>query len=86
MEPEEVEERVYLPPARFDTAIGYWTGEPDEEALERAISTAERRGTISARCAMGHLHVRGPRAALGAAEAAIVAIGAFRRLDRCDVG
>lgn len=58
---KEGEEVVYAPPLRFDVAIGYWTGEVDEAALQRAeAALRERRDAVPMwrRCAAGHLHVR----------------------------
>jgi hypothetical protein len=79
------EERVYAPPARFDATIGYWTGEPDEETLERAVESVSRDvpEVAATRCCLGHLHLRGPRAAVDAAEAAHLPAGLFRRVTDC---
>jgi hypothetical protein len=81
-----VEERVYAPPPRFDTAIGYWTGEPDEPAVARALEAVERQSirVNLRRCRMGHLHLRGQGADLAAAEAALAAVGQFGRVATCN--
>jgi hypothetical protein len=34
---EESVETVWAPPFRFDTEIGYWTGDPDREVLRGAV-------------------------------------------------
>jgi hypothetical protein len=81
----EVEERAYAPPPRFDVTIGYWTGEPEEGALTAAMERIAREApeVTAARCPLGHLHVRGPRAAVAAAEAAILPADQFSRLETC---
>lgn len=74
------------PPLRFDTMIGYWTGEPDEEALDAGLAAVARQGSgaVASRCPRGHLHLHGPPDALAAAEAALVALGFTRATGGCE--
>lgn len=78
------DERAYAPPPRFDVAIGYWTGEPDEDALARGLGALNHilSNVVAVRCLEGHLHVSGPRAAVDEAEATLQSVAPFSRI-RC---
>jgi hypothetical protein len=67
-----IHEIVFAPPPRFDTSIGYWTGELDREVLVRALEavTARAAGAAARLCPAGHLHLRGSDGVL--AEAAVL--------------
>jgi len=81
----EIVERAYQPLPRFDATIGYWTGEPDDEALAQVMNRLAREapGVAAVRCRLGHVHLRGPATAVAAAEAAILPADRFHRVKAC---
>jgi hypothetical protein len=53
-----------LAPAYFDPAIGYWTGEPDVEALARALSAVPEDPRVQRVTEADAVLLRGPEAAV----------------------
>jgi hypothetical protein len=82
---EPIREVVYAPPPRFDTGIGYWTGEADEEARQRALDAvaAHAPGVSATRCRAGHLHLRGSTGELRLAEDALAGLGLVPLAEGC---
>ncbi|HEU4753232.1 MAG TPA: hypothetical protein VFU47_08985 [Armatimonadota bacterium] len=53
-----------LAPVLFDQAIGYWTGEPDREALARALAAVPEHPAVERRPDAEGVTLRGPAAAV----------------------
>ena len=58
-------------PFRFDQSIGYWTGEPDREALARALAAVAQSPEVEREVLEGEVILRGPEAPV-LAEAALL--------------
>lgn len=59
MEGDQLEVRLSAP-ERFDEAIGYWTGEPDREALAEAVAAIPETEGVERRVEAGGLILSGP--------------------------
>ena len=57
-------EIVLLAPYLFDQSIGYWTGEPDREALARALAAVPRAPEVERETTPVGVVLRGPEEAV----------------------
>lgn len=57
---EDREEIALLAPYRFDRSIGYWTGEPDGEALARALAAVPEAPDVEREVTETGVVLRGP--------------------------
>ena len=60
-----------LAPVRFDQEIGYWTGEPDEQALTAALEAVAQDPRVTRTLVAGGVTLSGPSEAVGAEAAAL---------------
>jgi len=51
-------------PFRFDQNIGYWTGDPDQEALSRALAAVPQGPDVEREVQEGGVTLRGPEDAV----------------------
>ena len=68
---EQTTEVTLLAPFLFDQTIGYWTGEPDEEALARALAAVPQDPLVGRMVIPGGVTLSGPAAAVRAEAAAL---------------
>ncbi len=56
----EVIEITLHAPLLFDQSIGYWTGDPDEAALSRALATVDPHPEVARTVFAGGVALQGP--------------------------
>ena len=57
-------EITLLAPFLFDQAIGYWTGEPDRQALARALAAVPQHPEVDREVRENGVTLRGPEQAI----------------------
>lgn len=57
-------EILLLAPFRFDQSIGYWTGDPDAEALATALAAVPQHPEVEREVGAAGVTLRGPEAAV----------------------
>lgn len=62
-------------PFLFDETIGHWTGEPDREALSRALSAAPQHPEVEYLLLDAGVHLRGPAGPVYETAAALRELG-----------